>query len=97
MLPANSVLQLIQNPTHVGVSAINLFLPSLAACAEGEFACDVNRCYPIRFRCDGEQLCDDNTDEMNCPTSAPPTVLPPIGECLIPAFFNRHEYKPSIS
>jgi len=35
-------------------------------CETGEFACDNGNCIPGSFRCDGDNDCDDNSDEIGC-------------------------------
>ncbi|XP_069182150.1 uncharacterized protein [Procambarus clarkii] len=36
-------------------------------CAEDKFSClDGSRCIPMRWQCDGDRDCDDNSDELSC-------------------------------
>ena len=36
-------------------------------CSPGDFKCpNEARCIPLRWTCDGENDCSDNTDEQNC-------------------------------
>ena len=35
-------------------------------CTHDEFRCDYGGCIPKRYRCDGEDDCDDGSDEANC-------------------------------
>uniref|UniRef100_A0A8D8ES81 Basement membrane-specific heparan sulfate proteoglycan core protein n=1 Tax=Culex pipiens TaxID=7175 RepID=A0A8D8ES81_CULPI len=41
-------------------------------CSDDEFSCDQERCIPKSKQCDSHQDCDDGTDEIDCPTEAPP-------------------------
>lgn len=36
------------------------------ACPEQHFLCDLSKCLPQQYRCDGQTQCDDGTDELSC-------------------------------
>ena len=36
------------------------------SCTNDEFQCLDDSCISLAFKCDGEQDCEDNSDEMNC-------------------------------
>lgn len=42
-----------------------MLLPSATVCPTG-FQCDMNRCIPHDWRCDGHVDCADRSDELNC-------------------------------
>lgn len=44
----------------------NKFLLFLFSCTNDEFQCLDDSCISLAFKCDGEQDCEDNSDEMNC-------------------------------
>lgn len=35
-------------------------------CKEDQFKCDNGRCLPEDYKCDGDNDCDDNSDEDDC-------------------------------
>ena len=41
-------------------------LTFLTECDTGEYTCDNRNCIPGSFRCDGDNDCDDNSDEIGC-------------------------------
>lgn len=45
-----------------------------AVCLSG-FQCDVKRCIPADWKCDGHVDCEDQTDELNCHECARGTVI----------------------
>lgn len=51
-------------------------------CADDEFNCDVTRCIPKEKQCDGTHDCQDETDEINCPSLETTTTASSTGECL---------------
>lgn len=57
-----------------GIPSLLLFAAT-HTCSTQEFMCtNSSRCIPDRWRCDGDQDCKDNSDEMNC--EAQPTASP---------------------
>ena len=44
----------------------NVFLISDGTCPPNEFTCNNNYCIPLSWKCDQENDCGDNSDEMNC-------------------------------
>lgn len=43
-----------------------IFSLILFSCTNDEFQCLDDSCISLAFKCDGEQDCEDNSDEMNC-------------------------------
>ncbi|KTG44083.1 hypothetical protein cypCar_00000108 [Cyprinus carpio] len=66
-------------------------------CEPNEFKCQNGRCALKLWRCDGDNDCQDNSDEMNCPTKGPgDTCAPEQFVCLsdrtcIPASYQCDE------
>ncbi|XP_069177596.1 uncharacterized protein [Procambarus clarkii] len=63
------------DPSHADLTTAYLFPSTLSstyptrqgACAEDKFSClDGSRCIPMRWQCDGDRDCDDNSDERSC-------------------------------
>lgn len=47
-----------------------LLLPDERTCnPTGDFRCSNHRCVPLRWRCDGDDDCGDNSDERGCSES----------------------------
>jgi len=44
---------------------LSCFILLARACAPGEFKCQNNLCIPETFKCDGQNDCVDNSDEVN--------------------------------
>lgn len=47
-------------------------------CDKNEFMCDVTRCIPDSWRCNGTAECSDGTDEVNCVPSSRPVGKWPL-------------------
>ena len=48
----------------------DLFMATISAterpCSESEFECGNGRCVRKLYKCDGDDDCNDNTDEISC-------------------------------
>lgn len=42
------------------------FFVGQRSCSENEHACNNGHCIPIRWLCDHDKDCDDNSDEQGC-------------------------------
>ena len=40
-------------------------------CKSDELACQNGECIDLMYKCDGEQDCNDGSDEINCPGLLP--------------------------
>lgn len=43
--------------------------PDYPTCDELSFQCDNKRCVPLKYVCDSDDDCRDNSDERNCPNT----------------------------
>uniref|UniRef100_A0A3P8ZIX3 EGF-like domain-containing protein n=1 Tax=Esox lucius TaxID=8010 RepID=A0A3P8ZIX3_ESOLU len=55
-------------------------------CGEYSFLCDVDRCHPNSFWCDGIKDCLDQTDEANCMTCSPHAFTCDNKHCIMPGW-----------
>jgi integrin beta 2 len=56
---------------HNNYTAFSLIVPGdyTTNCSVGFFKCNNSKCIDIQFKCDGEDDCDDNSDETECGTT----------------------------
>ena len=50
----------------MAIKTILIFFTSEDFCAEGQYACKNLYCIPKKWVCDGQNDCDDFSDEINC-------------------------------
>lgn len=43
-----------------------VYLDEVSCDPTGDFRCDNRRCIPLRWKCDGDDDCGDNSDERSC-------------------------------
>uniref|UniRef100_T1H8D0 Sortilin-related receptor n=1 Tax=Rhodnius prolixus TaxID=13249 RepID=T1H8D0_RHOPR len=62
-------------------------------CAANMFSCSNNNCIPNLWKCDGEDDCGDNSEEINCEekSCAPGTFQCKDGKCIPPSWYCDHE------